>query len=308
MSTSPHVPRGPGIYLDHLAHWVPDLAAAARDLERLGYRLTPRTEHTHSPAPGAPVEPAGTANQCIMLRAGYLEILCPTADTAIAQEVRTAMARHPGLHLAAFCVRDAAAERERLLAQGFAQRPLVALKRAATLADGRDATLRFTVIRPEAGSLPEGRVQFLTHETPELLWEDRWLDQPNGAVALTDLLFCVTDVDECARRYARYLRTDASPIASGRALAFERGTLSILTPDTASALLPGTTLPAPPCMAAYAVRVADPDATRAFLEGAGIGHARSGDGALVVPMPETLGGVTVFHAGGGPPWRPATRR
>ena len=82
MNPSPHRPRADGIVLDHLAHWVPDMTLAAEDLQRLGFTLTPYTEHTHSPAPDAPVEPAGTANQCIMLREGYLEILTATADTA----------------------------------------------------------------------------------------------------------------------------------------------------------------------------------------------------------------------------------
>ncbi len=308
MTTSPHTPRGDGIFLDHLAHWVPDLAAAARELQRMGYRLTPRTEHSHSPAPGAAVEPAGTANHCIMLREGYLEILAATRDTPVAREVRAAVERHVGVHLAAFCVNDAAAERDRLIAQGFAQRPLVALKRGAQMADGGTATLRFTVIRPEAGSLPEGRVQFLTQHTPELVWEERWLDQPNGALALTDLLFCVHDVDECARRYARYLRTDASPLPAGRGLAFQRGTLAILAPGAARALLAGVELPPAPCMAGYAVRVADLQAARRHLEGAGLACLPAAGGSLVVPMPAALGGVTVFHDGSGPPWRARTDR
>lgn len=303
MNTSPHTPQGDGIFLDHLAHWIPDLAAGAADLERLGFRLTPYTEHTHSPAPGAAVEPAGTANHCIMLRAGYLEILTAIADTPLAKEIHARMARHVGLHLAAFCVNDAAAERERLVAQGFAQRPLVGLKRAAELADGREVTLRFTVIRPEPGLLPEGRVQFLSQDTPELVWEERWLDHPNGAVALTDLLMCVDDVDECAQRYARYLRTAAQPLRGGRVLRFQRGALSILTPHALRDALPGVQTPPTPCMAAYALRVTDPDATAAYLRGAGFTCTRSDNGALILPMPASLGSVLVFHGGDGPPWQ-----
>lgn len=302
MSRSPHTPRGNGIFLDHLAHWIPDLPAGATDLERLGFRLTPYTEHTHSPAPGAAVEPAGTANHCIMLREGYLEILTATLGTPLAKEIRARLARHVGLHLAAFCVNDAAAERERLIAQGFAQRPLVALKRAAELADGSEVTLRFTVIRPEPGLLPEGRVQFLSQDTPELVWEERWLDHPNGAVALSDLLMCVDDVDECAQRYARYLRTDARPIAGGRVLRFQRGALSILTPQALRDAMPGAQPPPTPCMAAYAVRVADLAATGAYLRDAGFTCTRSDNGALVLPMPASLGSVLVFHGGDGPPW------
>ena len=305
-SASRHTPAGTGIFLDHLAHWIPDLAAGAADLERMGFLLTPYTEHTHSPSPGAPVVPAGTANHCIMLREGYLEILTATGDTEVAREVRARMGHHVGVHLSAFCVNDAAAERERLIAQGFPQRPLVGLKRDAEMADGRTETLRFTVIRPEAGSLPEGRAQFLTQHTPELVWEDRWLHHPNGVEALTDILFCVDDVDECARRYARYLRTDAEPLASGgRVLRLQRGAVSILTPAMAQAALAGVA-PAPaPCMAGYAVRAAELSATRSFLEDADFSCLDTATGAVVVPMPDTLGAAVAIHEGGGPPWNPA---
>jgi len=322
MNPSPHRPRADGIVLDHLAHWVPDMTLAAEDLQRLGFTLTPYTEHSHSPAPDAPVEPAGTANQCIMLHEGYLEILTATADTALAKEVRTAMSRYIGVHLAAFGVNDAPAERERLLVQGFAQRPAVALKRQATMADGSEHTLRFTVVRPQPGLLPEGRMQFLTQHTPELVWEERWLEHANGAQALTDLLLCSNDVDECSQRYARYLRTDATPLHgqsndqtngqaganqeesnnSGRILRFERGTLTILSPNAARDSVDGLRLPPAPCIAGYAVRVHDLNATKEFLVDAGIPVTATGAGSVAVPMSRNLGGVCVFHDGAGPAW------
>ena len=60
------------LYLDHVAHFVPDLAAAARLLESLGFAPTPESAHR---AQGAP---AGTSNRCLMFEDGYIEILAPT--------------------------------------------------------------------------------------------------------------------------------------------------------------------------------------------------------------------------------------
>jgi len=302
-----HTPPGDGIYLDHLAHWIPDLAAGAEVLERMGFVLTPRTEHTHSPAPGAPVEPAGTANHCIMLRAGYLEILTATADTEVAREVRARLAHHVGVHLAAFCVNDAAAERERLLAAGFPQRPLVALEREARMADGRSETLRFTVVRPEAGSLPEGRVQFLTQHTPELVWEPRWLRHRNGVLGLTGVVFCAGDVEACAQRYARYLRAAPAPVAGGQVLALERGAVAILDRSACREAFAGAAVPEAPCMAGYALEVEDLPSSRAFLDGAGFECRDAPGGALAVPLPDALGSVMVLHEGGSPPWRTGGR-
>jgi hypothetical protein len=298
-----HVPTDDGIYLDHLAHWVPDLDAAGAALEQIGFRLTPRTDHVHAPAPSAALEPAGTANRCIMLREGYLEILSATADTPVGAEVRAALARHTGVHLAAFCVRDPLAEHDRLVAAGFGQRPPVALTRAATLEEGTAVTLAFRVVRPQPGLLPEGRVQFLSHETPQWLWETRWLAQPNGAEALTDLLFVSDDVDECTGRYARYLRTAPERTGGGAALfRLARGTLTVLPAARAAEALAGVE-PAPaPCMAGYALRVADLDATGAFLHDAGHRPRRAANGACVLAMPAALGGIVAFHAGQGAPW------
>jgi hypothetical protein len=298
-----HVPADDGIYLDHLAHWVPDLDAAGAALEAMGFRLTPRTDHVHSPAPGAPVEPAGSANRCIMLREGYLEILAATADTPVGTEVRTALARHTGVHLAAFCARDAVAEHQRLVAEGFPQRPPVALERAATLQDGSAVTLAFRVIRPQPGLLPEGRVQFLTHGTPEWLWEARWLAQPNGAEALTDLLFVSDDVQACALRYARYLRTVPERAGDDVAvLRFARGTLTVLPAARALDVLGGLRAAPAPCMAGYALRVADLDETAAYLQGAGHEPRAAANGARLLAMPAALGGIVAFHAGQGAPW------
>ena len=80
----------PGVlFLDHIAHFVPDMAAAAATLEALGFALTPWSEQSNRDAEGRSV-PAGSANRCVMLDAGYLEVLTPTADTPIAAQIRAA--------------------------------------------------------------------------------------------------------------------------------------------------------------------------------------------------------------------------
>ena len=228
MAHSIDLPVGEAIFLDHLAHWVPDIHACAALLDRLGFLVTPYAEHVHATREGGPAVPAGSANHCVMLECGYLEVLTPVGDTPIAREVRAALARYTGVHLTAFCVEDAARHRERLVAQGFPQRPCVSLTRETTTADGGTTTLRFTVARPQPNCLPEGRVQFLTHHTGEALWQPRWLAHPNGARALTDVLFCVRDPNEASARYERYLGRRAQEVDGGGVLQLDRGRLALL--------------------------------------------------------------------------------
>ena len=71
------LPPAGAVFLDHVAHFVPEMDAAATALERCGFRLTPFTVQTNRVNEEA--VPAGTGNRCAMLRQGYLEILTATA-------------------------------------------------------------------------------------------------------------------------------------------------------------------------------------------------------------------------------------
>ncbi len=70
------------------------------------------------PAGGAP-QPTGTGNVTAMFSRGYIELLFKTADTPLGRELDAAMARYPGVHLAAFAVDDAAEAHRRLAAAGL---------------------------------------------------------------------------------------------------------------------------------------------------------------------------------------------
>ena len=63
------------IDIDHAGVAGRDLDLLAAAFERLGFKLTPRARHSGRRKPDGPVEPFGTANRCIMLRQGYLELI-----------------------------------------------------------------------------------------------------------------------------------------------------------------------------------------------------------------------------------------
>ena len=297
------VPTEGEIFMDHIAHWVPEMAPAAAALERLGFRLTPYTEHSNSTAPGEPIRPAGSANRCIMLREGYLEILTPTAETAIGRELRDGIARYVGVHLAAFSCADAEAQRERLVAAGFEQRPVVDLRRETELADGSRGTLRFTVIRPVPGAMAEGRIQFLTHHTPNILWEERWMRHPNTAECMSELIVCVADPDEAADRFARYLGRSPRKTAAGWVIACERGRLALLGRESAEAALGGFRVPVLPYIAGYVLRCACLETCKSHFARAGIVYHELTQTMVAVRQPASIGGILLFSAADGSvPW------
>lgn len=93
--TDRQLPEDGEIFVDHFAHFVPDMDAASEAMARLGFVLSPYTPQVSAAGPGQPPLPAGTANRCALLRRGYLEILTPIADTPLGRPVAR---RHGALH------------------------------------------------------------------------------------------------------------------------------------------------------------------------------------------------------------------
>src|SRR5262249_19060528 len=116
------------IFLDHVGHFVRDPQAASRALARAGFASTPVSVQVAPDPTGAP-RPTGTGNVTARFSGGYIEVLFKTADTALGRELETALARHGGVHLAAFAVADAAAAHRRLAAAEFRMQPLVHMQR-----------------------------------------------------------------------------------------------------------------------------------------------------------------------------------
>ncbi|MBV9016346.1 MAG: VOC family protein [Alphaproteobacteria bacterium] len=290
------LPAPGAVFLDHVAHFVPEMEAAATALERCGFRLTPFTAQTNR-VDGKPV-PAGTGNRCAMLRQGYVEILTATADTDLARQLRERIADHVGLHLAAFSSADAAGEHRRLAAAGFPTLPLVDMRRpVATEAGSEDA--RFTIARIAHGSMPEGRVQFLTHHTERLVWRDGFLDHPNGAQALTGLWIAAADPAEAANRFANFTGRSARVAGDVTTIALDRGAIHIAGPRYLSDAFGITPASALPCFAATQIAVASLANIETYLVGAGIRFSRirlHQGAAIAAALPSSLGDWMLFHA------------
>jgi len=288
---------GNEVFVDHIAHWMTDMPAAAQAMEDMGFVITPYTEHTNSTAPGEPIRPAGSANHCIMLREGYLELLTPTIDTDVSRELKKGIERYTGVHLIAFNVADAEAQRTRLLAEGFEQRPIVDLRRQTDTEDGKPGTLRFTVIRPMPGTMAEGRIQFLTHHTPDLLWQERWMNHPNTAERLGEVVICVADPDEAAGRFERYLGRKRRRIDGGWSIDCDRGAVVLLGRPAFEKCLPGIAIPGLPFIAGYVIQCRDPEALKVCLKRKEIVYRELTEDVVAVTAPAALGGSLLFTGG-----------
>jgi hypothetical protein len=275
-------PPAGSLFLDHVAHFVPDLAKAASVLAALGFKVTPRSEqHTQE-------GPAGTANVCVMLERGYLEFLAPTADTPNARKLRAAMQRHPGLHLACFGTPAAQEEHARLSAHGFDPPPVVELSR-----ETESGLARFRVVRAAPEKMPEGRIQFVEHLAPEVIWDERWMGHANGVAALACVFAVASDPAEAAGRWGEFAALLPRPAGRFAHLRADRGHVLIGSRRDWEALF-ADAVPAAPALAGCALECRDPDAlaARASLAGAAVRRIRSS--LYSVNLPPALGGGWVI--------------
>jgi hypothetical protein len=267
--------------LDHLAHFVPDLDAAAGVWEKLGFAVTPVSVHQVSG------KPAGTSNRCVMLEEGYIELLAPNketaADTPNAQRVRELMKRYDGVHLASFGTPDAAADHRRLADHGFEPEPLVNLERKIETGE----SVRFSVVYVPPGKMAEGRVQYCEHLTPAQVWREGFVNP----LRLRAVYVVADDPEEVAARWGRFGGLLPRPEDGFVRLDTARGRVVIGTRDALGKVF-GTVPPAP-ALAGYALSCSDPQAFAARCSKAGLkvkGNA--------VRLPAALGGAWLLESVG----------
>jgi hypothetical protein len=261
--------------LDHLAHFVADLDAAAAVWEKLGFMVTPVSVHQ------VLAKPAGTSNRCVMFEEGYIELLAPTLDTPHAGRVRALMKRYDGVHLACFGTPDAAAEHARLVAHGFEPEPVVKLERKLDTGEA----VRFNVVYVPPGKMAEGRVQYCEHLTPQHVWRRGFVN----ALRLRSVYVVADDPEEVAARWGRFGGLLPRPEDGFVRLDMARGRVVIGSKMSLAELF-GEVPPAP-AIAGYALSCSDPAALARRCSKAGL-KVRSN----VVALPAALGGSWLLES------------
>ncbi len=296
------LPAGNEIFLDHVGYFAADLGVAGGQLERLGFQVSP-VNLQQNPDAGGVLHPSGTSNRLAMLRRGFIEVLAVTHDTPLAERVKEALRRYAGLHLIALSHDDLAAQRARLVAAGFKMHDTVDLRRQTQTPDG-PREVSWSVLRPEARALPEGRVQFVECHTPESVWPPVLTVHPNKADAVTDILLCVDNRRESAERLGRYAARTPQHEAARSTLALDRGRLMFVDPGEAVKFLPGFAAPDLPFMAGQAIRSADLAATRDALKRGGVAPLFSDNELICIGSKDALGGYLLFHSASvADPWK-----
>jgi catechol 2,3-dioxygenase-like lactoylglutathione lyase family enzyme len=300
------LPQGEEVFLDHVGYFVADLEAAGRALERLGFRVSPVNLQQNADAAGT-LRPSGTSNRIALLRRGFIEMLAATHQTPLADQLRQSLARYAGIHLIALSHGDIPRQCERLTAAGFRMQEVVRLRRHKQTPQGV-REVAWSVLRPEPGEMPEGRVQFALCHTPELTWPDDAPVPENGADALTDLLLCVADRREAAERFGRYVGRSPAHEANISTVPLDRGRLLFVEPAETGHVLPSFVPPAVPYMAGQALR-SDVSRAREVLAKRGVQPLFADDELVCIGPADALGSYLLFHGVSvNEPWRALAAR
>ncbi|MEC7489127.1 MAG: VOC family protein [Pseudomonadota bacterium] len=295
---------GPGeIFLDHVGWFVPDIDQASSAFELLGFPLTPFTIHMNEHPDGSRL-PSGTANRCAMIRRGYLEILTrlPDVDSAITQQMDAGLARYTGLHLIAFTVSDTDAFTRRLRQQGFDPDLPVALRRPMPMDDGSEKTAAFSVVRLPSDAMAEGRVQALSQDTPDIVWQPSLIARENGAEMLSGVLIASPDPTETAQRYEKFTSRTKKKSEFGYSIALDRGTICVCSEVKCSELLVQIDIPSLPFIAAVSISCKDMSETRSFLHERNVPLLSDEPQKMIVERQAGVGAALVFHASDTPPF------
>jgi hypothetical protein len=263
--------------LDHVGVVGRDVVALAAEFELLGFCLTPLARHAGG----------RTGNRNVMLRRGYIELLS-VVDGGSSATLDGFLARYAGIHILSLGIADETAALARLHRAGFVQVALSHTDRAVDDTDPAGPRARFTLITTP--DRPEGRVHLIRHETPEALWQARFLHHPNHASALEEVVLAVA---EPAATVAWLSRLAGRPVvedaAGGYVLDQPRGRVRILPPGALGAVFPDVAVPVLPWIAGITLSTDDANAAlRHWLRDRAIPFRAAGDALLV-----QAGGVTL---------------
>jgi hypothetical protein len=259
------------IGLDHVGIVGRDLGTLAAAFESLGFHLTPLARHAGG----------RTGNRCAMLpEGGYLELMS-TIDGGTSATLDRFLARHAGAHILALGIDNENAVADRLRRAWGSVPDATPTDRAVDDADPDGPRARFSLIVPP--DRPEGRVHLIRHETPEALWQPRFLRHENNALALEEVILVVPDPAVTAAWYSTLAGRPVVPDpAGGFALPLPHGRVRILHAGAFDG-------PEPPSIAAIALRTGDGHAAaRLVLEKGNMAYAVTDD-----CMHVKIAGITV---------------
>lgn len=285
--------------IDHLVLAVRDLDAARQAYRRFGFTTTPRALH-----------PWGTANSLIQMQGNFLELLEITEPDKIPEPkaghfsfgdfIGEFLARREGFAMLVFESADARADREDFLAQGLATYAPFDFERQATLPDGTQATVGFSLAYVTDPRMPEAGFFVCQQHAPEFFWKPEFQRHANGARRVGEVIMVAAEPAALAEHFEK-LQGPGSVLVGDNALIVNtaRGRVSVISPAVHAQRFGGVTVaraPTTPYFAGFRIDVADLETARTELSRNDVPF-RQTDGVLQISPDDAFGVAIEFVAG-----------
>jgi len=189
--------------IDHLLTYVADLDAASAAYERLGFRLTPRSE----------IGAMGIANRLALLSpltpgtGNYIELMSAADRTRLPPPMATTLSGAEGVKSMVMATPDAHKAQAELVANGYGFAPPVHVKREWVIPGEGSVWPEFDVMLPIAAPLPFNLCRYFNLD---LYLRQDWRTHPNGARHLTATFAVAPDAHATARYYETLFGKPAS--------------------------------------------------------------------------------------------------
>jgi len=287
------VPRG----LDHIAHAVRDLDAAADLYRRLGFIVGARNRHP----------PAwGTQNHIVQLPGTFIELLTVADPTHIAPHAprkfsfgafnRDFLARGEGLAMLVLEGRGAP-DADEFRAAGIGDFELYEFEREAKRPDGTPIKVAFSLAFASDPRAPGTGFFTCLHRHSQNFWNPAFQDHANTASAVAGVVLVADNPSDHHIFLSAFTgERDLSATSSGITIKTPRGEIQVMTPEAFRDHF-GTTPPPTPNgakLAALRFAVRDLDAAQELFSRANLPvHERMG--RLIVGPDTALGATLAFE-------------
>lgn len=282
--------------IDHLVLGVQDLDAARDAYARFGFTTTPRAVH-----------PFGTGNSLVQLQGNFLELLTIVDERNFSAPEpnrfefgrfnKEFLENGEGMSMLVFEGHDAAADCADFSANGLNTYEPFHFERKATLPDGEQVTVAFSLAFVTDPRMPDAAFFTCQQHAPEYFWKPDYQRHANGAIAVSEVVMVADDPAALADLFAGMQGSDAVSSEEGAlSVATARGKVTVSTPHAFETRFG---LAAPhrrgPHFAAFVIAVADLQKTEALLQDNGVPFSKSSTGLTVGPD-DAFGCVIEFAA------------
>lgn len=284
--------------IDHLVLPVHDLDGAKSAYERFGFTTTPKARH-----------PFGTENVLVQLQGNFLELLAIAQPEKInppepgafsfAHFNQDFLGDRQGMSMLVFESSDARADQAEFAAKGLKGYAPFDFSRQATLPDGEQVTVAFSLAFVTDPRMPEAAFFCCQQHAPQYFWKPDYQNHRNGAVVCSEVVMVAEEPRAFADFFVGLQGGSNVGTRDGQLeVTTPRGRITLVTPQTFAERFPGQAVARPlkgAVFAAYRVSTRDLRAAEDVLRENGVAYQQVG-GRLQIGPEEALGMVIEFAA------------